>query len=429
MGSRLLNNGQFPDVSGLLLYDTWALNTRRALWYMPGGTVEDLLAVENGCIVHEGAYPFDERGWNAIHAFFKAFKSVFIALPRDTVTMEIAREIRAHCPDITLLVPTEGAFQKSRSVREVVATEGKAGLDIVLMNAEEYPILGLLNLSEVKPVKMWSFKTGFSDLDKTVGGFYLGELSVWTGKRGGGKSTILGQTLLDAIDQGVPVCAYSGELSAWRFKDWVARQAAGPEHVIPQLEPSGKTTFDIPDHIRARIDNWWHDMFFLYDNEIPGASEEESILKMFEFADRKYGCTVYLVDNLMSTRFRGAENNRENFYQAQSSFTGRLVEFAKKHNVHVHLVAHPRKTGSGVIKDADDVSGTGDITNRADNVFAMSRLSESDALQEDCQTVLHILKNRDYGETGAIKLDFDERSRRFYKKTQLGPHKKYGWER
>lgn len=104
------------------------------------------------------------------------------------------------------------------------------------------------------------------------------------------------------------------------------------------------------------------------------------------------------------------------------------MEFAKKHFVHVHLVAHPRKTLGSAIKDADDVSGTGDITNRADNVFAMSRLSDEDALKEDCQTMLYILKNRDFGETGVIKLNFDERSRRFYKKCQLGPHKRYGWE-
>lgn len=429
MDSRFCNS-KYPDVSGLLVYDN-ALDTRRALWYIPNGTLDDLMSVENGCIVRQGAYPFDGRGWEAVGAFFKAFKSVFVALPRDTVTMEIAHEIQAHCPDVTLLVPREGAFGECKSVKEIRARRGEKALNHLLMNVEELPMLGVLNLADVKMIKTYKFQTGFSKLDMAIGGFYLGELSVWTGKRGGGKSTILGQTLLDAVEQGIPVCAYSGELSAWRFKDWVTAQAAGPENITPHLEPSGKTSFEISDFVREKIDKWWDGLFFLYDNEIPGASGEDSILRIFEYVDRKYGCSVYLVDNLMSTRFKGAENNRENFYQAQSSFTGRLVEFAKKHYVHVHLVAHPRKTGGSSVKDADDVSGTGDITNRADNVFSMSRLSDDEAAQENCATMLHILKNRDFGETGAIKLNFDERSRRFYQaqNNNLGPHKKYGWDK
>lgn len=428
MDSDAFRSNGYPDASGLLAYGN-ALDTRRALWFIPSGTPDDLLAVENGCAVRQGAYPFDGRGWEAVHAFFRAFKSVFVAAPRDSVTMEIAREIQAHCPDVPVIVPKDGAFRNAKSLRETLETGGRKAIDHLLLGAEELPAQGLLDLADIKLMKMPSFRTGFTDLDKTIGGFYLGELSVWTGKRGGGKSTILGQTLLDAVEQGIAVCAYSGELSAWRFKDWAARQAAGPENVIPHLEPSGKTSFDIPDSVRRKIDKWWRGLFFLYDNEIPGASGEDSIIRTFEYADRKYGCMVYLVDNLMSTRFNGAENNRENFYQAQSSFTGRLVEFAKKHGVHVHLVAHPRKTPGAVVKDADDVSGTGDITNRADNVFAMSRLSDEDAAKEGCSTMLHILKNRDFGETGYIKLDFDERSKRFYKKCQLGAHRKYGWDK
>lgn len=428
MASNAYLTDGYPDASALFAYGN-ALDTRRALWFVPNGTPEDLLAVENGCIVRQGAYPFDGRGWEIAHAFFGAFKSVFLAAPRDAVAMEFAREIQAHCPDVSVIVPQEGAFRNCKSVRELRDTCGEKALNHILLGAEELPAQGLLDLADVKPMKAMHFRTGFSDLDRTIGGFYFGELSVWTGKRGGGKSTILGQTLLDAVEQGVPVCAYSGELSAWRFKDWAARQAAGPENVIPHLEPSGKTSFDIPDTVREKIDKWWRGLFFLYDNEIPGASGEDSILKIFEYADRKYGCMVYLVDNLMSTRFNGADNNRDNFYQAQSSFTGRLVEFAKKHYVHVHLVAHPRKTSGTVIRDADDVSGTGDITNRADNVFTMARLSDEEAAKEDCSTMLHILKNRDFGETGYIKLNFDEKSKRFYKKCQLGPHKKYGWDK
>jgi twinkle protein len=96
------------------------------------------------------------------------------------------------------------------------------------------------------------------------------------------------------------------------------------------------------------------------------------------------------VDNLMTARFSTSADR--DFFRAQSNFTGRLVEFAKKFEVHVHLVAHPRKSQGAL--EADDVSGSGDITNRADNVFSLDRLDEKDAQMKGYTAALKVLKNR-----------------------------------
>ena len=79
----------------------------------------------------------------------------------------------------------------------------------------------------------------------------------------------------------------------------------------------------------------------------------------------------------MSARF-GASNDGD-FYRGQSNFVGRLVEFAKREEVHVHLVAHPRKNDGKAMLDADEVGGSGDITNRAYNVFSLQRLTDQEA--------------------------------------------------
>ena len=61
------------------------------------------------------------------------------------------------------------------------------------------------------------------------------------------------------------------------------------------------------------------------------------------------------------------------YFRAQSNFAGRLVQFAKTRGVHVHLVAHPRKSDkTRKHLSSDDVGGSGDLTNRADNVFILS---------------------------------------------------------
>ena len=229
---------------------------------------------------------------------------------------------------------------------------------------------------------------------------------------------------MNAIDQGQRVCAYSGELSAWRFKDWISMQAAGSTHLTEQRDPfSGKLFYQIDPGIRPLLDDWWRGQFFLYDNKVASASDEDSILKTFEYAVRRYGCSVFLVDNLMSARFKAMRDS--DFFRAQSSFTGRLVEFAKKHEVHVHLVAHPRKTSSRL--EADDVGGSGDITNRADNVFSLERLDAVSAEEKGYDTVLTVLKNRSFGSTVSVGMSFDPRTRRFARPHEL--EKVYGWDR
>jgi hypothetical protein len=128
--------------------------------------------------------------------------------------------------------------------------------------------------------------------------------------------------------------------------------------------------------------------------------------------------------NLMTCRYGTDSDN--NFYRMQSNLVGQLVEFAKRYDIHVHLVAHPRKSNGGL--DNDDVAGSGDITNRADNVFSLERLSESDKKSHNCDTMLKILKNRVEGASGKIGLNYDPISRRLYMPSK-GNTRVYGWEK
>ena len=115
--------------------------------------------------------------------------------------------------------------------------------------------------------------------------------------------------------------------------------------------------------------------------------DEGNILRLFEYAHRRYDCDVFLVDNIMTAALKDAATL--GYWQAQSVFTGRLVAFAKGRGVHVHLVAHPRKTDKRI--EADDVGGSADITNRADNVFKVERVK--DEMAELCKMDGDMLKH------------------------------------
>ena len=91
-------------------------------------------------------------------------------------------------------------------------------------------IKGIIPLQDIKSVdvtKIPHLKSNIKSLDAILGGFRMGELTVFTGKRGEGKSTFASQMLIEALDQGFSVCAYSGELRADTFQLWTHNQMAG----------------------------------------------------------------------------------------------------------------------------------------------------------------------------------------------------------
>lgn len=413
------------DASKWLAYSPEHMDTRRALWLVRD--VFDEYALEDNTVaLAEGA---DFQAFRSCEPFLSAFPSVFLALADKDLVDTVADALAEFAPSVPVLKPAPGAFRDHASVREVLDAGGQQAVERLLIGAVEQPAAGLLDLATVErqgPEDQPSVQSGIRDLDRAIGGFYAGELSVWTGKRGGGKSTLLGQLLLNALDQGFPVCAYSGELPAWRFKQWVTIQAAGPEHVVERQDRySDKTFYSVPTAVQNRIDDWWRGRFMLFDNRRDNG--EDSILRIFEYAYRRYSCCIFLVDNLMTTKFSSMSDR--DFYRAQSNFTGRLVEFAKRHEVHVHLVAHPRKTENGRSLEADDIGGSGDVSNRADNVFSLTRLDAQGAASYGFQTALRTLKNRQFGETVSIGLDYEPKSRRFFKALTGNPYQKYGWER
>lgn len=416
------------DATTWLTYFPEQLDTRRSLWFMHD--VLDVDAVkENAVCLGLGV---DDWGCLAECApFLRAFPSVFLSIPEEDVRTIVAEAMEEFVPGLRILLPRGGAFGKHERVRDVLESGGQSAVDRLLAEATERPMPGLLDLSDVEAVDLASLPSvlsGIPTLDQLTGGFYGGELSVWTGKRGGGKSTLLGQLLVEAVDQGQRVCAYSGELAAWRFKEWTYLQAAGPSNVMLKTDPySGRQFCSVSPMIQRQLDTWCKGKFFLYDNTAPGGNSEDSILSLFDYAVNRYGCSIFLVDNLMTARF-GTSSDKD-FYRAQSNFTGRLVEFAKAREVHVHLVAHPRKGDGHKVDDADEVGGSGDITNRADNVFSLQRLTDEEAEKQGFQTVLRILKNRSFGESAAIGLNYHQASRRFFKAGTGTPNKQYGWER
>lgn len=306
-----------------------------------------------------------------------------------------------------------------KDANEVLYHDGTQAVIDAVKNAQNVPMAGLTSLASLPdydPGKDTVISSGMSGIDSVMGGgFRTGEVTVWTGINSSGKSTLLGQVLLSTVNEGYKVCAYSGELPGQIFRYWIDLQAAGPAYVYDQWREERKATvIQVKFEAVKAIREWYKDYFYLYDSN--GAAAEDALLEVFEYAVQRYDCRVFMVDNLMTTVL-GSESERD-FYRKQSEFIGRMVEFAHNYDVHVHVVAHPRKVQAGKRLTKMDVSGSGDITNRADNVFCVHRLTRKELEKEEyygCSTVVEVWKNRANGKQDIeIKLGFECNSRRFY---------------
>lgn len=437
---RSLKTEGFCEIPGLVAaMDVLAFEPRFLDPALPSGLwfcdcAESVQAISINAVCLKSSASWDDLA--KCQAFFHAFPYVVIVATDGTTRKQMTHELRRRVAGMVFYVARDKAFRGCASVQELRETHGLSAIQEILMDTVELPVYGLLNLADVKPPDMASIesvRSGFPIIDKRIGGFHMGELSVWTGRRGDGKSTLLGEILLDAVDQDCRVCAYSGELPDWKFKYWTSLQAAGPAHI--EMKPdnrNGKVLPMVPQIIQEQIDRWLDRRFYLYDIGSSATHDAETILRMFNYAHNTYGCNVFLVDNIMTARFKTGRD--ADYYRAQSNFVADLVSFVRRASVHVHLVAHPRKTQTGKHLNNDDVGGIGDITNLADNVFSLERSQRKDAIGDQAResvTALAILKNRMWGATTrsgeAIQLQFDPKSKRFYRPGRP-LDKRYGWD-
>jgi len=351
--------------------------------------------------------------------FLGRYDDIALFGDNDEAGLAMIKKLKAKLSDHRLWV----VKHDEKDANLLLYRQGKLAVVNAWSEAEEVQVAGLINLASVTPLDPKDVRkatSGIKGIDRILGGFLLGDVTVWTGKRASGKSTVLSQVMLDAIEQGYSVCAYSGELKADQFQYWTDLQAAGRANIQEYFDANTQRDVRYLDRqLREAIHTWYNRKYWLYDNTATLEDEERDVIKIFERAAKRYDCSVFMIDNLMTVDY-GSIKERD-FNLLQTKFVNALAKFANMHNAHVHLVAHPRKTSE--INDSDEVSGTGNITNRAANVISVSRCD----MGSDTDVTLKVLKNRWEGQTGDVKLMYDGKSRRVYEPGET-PSRQYGWE-
>lgn len=179
-----------------------------------------------------------------------------------------------------------------------------------------------------------------------------GELSIWAGVNGHGKSMMISQIMLGAMNRGEKVCIASMEMKPVSTMLRMARQAAA------NSEPS------IP-FIR-KFHSWTDNKLWLYDQQ--GAVKSSRMIALSRYCRSQLGITHIVIDSLMKCGIKTDD------YNAQKEFINELHSLAQDTGLHVHVVAHLRKSGSEMERpDKMDVKGAGEIVDQTDNLFIVWR--------------------------------------------------------
>lgn len=234
-----------------------------------------------------------------------------------------------------------------------------------------------------------------------------GEVSIWAGINGHGKTEIVSNIVLDHLGQEGRACVCPLEFKPSKWLKRIVRQATGTP------APSPKHVDHIMDAFNGQL--WVY--------QCAGTAKSSEMVEVFRYAVKRYAIQIFVVDNLAKCGFA------EDDYNGQKGFVDVLSDFARDFGVHVILVAHMRKPHSGEDKPPEkhDVKGTGALTDMVATVVTVWRNKPKEKrvlagefvpeTEPDCVLVCSKQNNGEHEPT--VKLWFDRKSHQYLEEPGL----------
>ena len=389
---------------------------------------------------HDGGstkYEVKECPWKNTHSSNNPYSSALFQDAEGKITYTCAH---SHCKDKQWkdfrLAYEPDAYTKIPSIQPIYQPRSYVPPKQTYQIKDEIPELGekWMSMSSIKKVdisQLEHVKTGFTDLDRNIIGLYMSEVTILSGSNASGKSSWLNTLLMNIIEQGTKVALWSGELRPDILKAWLQMVAAGKNNL--RLSAYGDGKYYVPNNVADRIDSWMDGKFFLYNNEY--GAKWQQIFNDMELL-LKAGVKVFALDNLFSLDIDILDGDKNN---KQRELILQIKEFAKKNQVHIILVAHPRKVTTFLRKN--DISGSSDLQNAVDKIFIIHRVNNdffragADFFGEATinmyrgfGNVIEVCKERMFGIVDLmVGMHYEIESRRF--KNTAEENTQYGWER
>lgn len=243
--------------------------------------------------------------------------------------------------------------------------------------------------------------------------FRKGEVTVWGGANGNGKSLVTGQIALSLIAQDEKVCIASFEMKPSKTLERMGRQYSGFNADDPAFAGSTAAKMELIK-VYEEFKEWTDGRLWLYDQQ--GTVTATQVAAVVRYCAKEKGITHFFIDSLMKCVAS------EDDYNGQKMFVDELTAIARDHGIHIHLVHHIRKPADENHKPSKyDYKGTGAITDQVDNVISVWRNKAKEKKRDEGKPVedkepdaLLICDKQRNGEwEGSIGLWFDRQSMQY----------------
>lgn len=227
-----------------------------------------------------------------------------------------------------------------------------------------------------------------------------GELTVWAGINGHGKSLLTGQVVLSLMSQ--------------QQKCMVASFEMKPLSTIKRMRRQASLGAAATEQFTREFSAWTDGKLWLYDHQ--GQVDVTRIAALLRYCSQTLGIQHAVIDSLMKC-VRGEDD-----YNGQKEMLDILTGIARDTGMHVHLVHHIRKSGDEAsVPGKFDLKGSGTISDQADNVMVVWRnkrkqfdVQAGKEVKEEIPDALVICEKQRNGEwEGKVGLWFHDASQQY----------------
>ena len=400
------------------------------------GEIDTLSVMESG-LYNVVSVPMGSQNLHWIEECFdwlEQFNTIIICGDNDEPGVKMRKEAISrlgswrckyvNIPDI--ITDSTGVKRKVKDANEVLFFMGKDYLRDLILNADEAEVSTVVNVSDIEDVDINNIdgvETGIKELDHSLMRLFYGTLTVVSGKPGAGKTSFLSQLICQSMEQDITPFFFSREMPNYLQRSWLYSIMAGPSNMEKHETNNGTEYYTVNSEVKNQINKYYNKKWFLYRDD--ASNKLEDIMLSMENCLRKYGCKLFVLDNLMTIDIGGDADSE---LKKQTEAINKLIAFAIKWQCSIVLVCHPRKMPAGEDVGIYDLSGTANIINLAHRSISLRRIN-NEKEGSNYNVKLTIIKDRLFGHANKqIDLYYDVPSRRFYTNNdEYNYH--YNWEK
>lgn len=357
------------------------------------------------------------------------FESIIICADNDDAGVKMQKECvprlgswRTKVVDIPA-IPIGNTGRVTKDLNEILYVCGKDKVLELILDAKDSPVPSVADLSDVEPTEyedVDGVTTGLKAIDDELMRLFFGTLTIVSGQPGSGKSSLLTQLVCNSLDNDIGTWLFSGELPNGVEKSWFNYIFAGPRNITDAISRRGNPYKKISTTTLAEINKTYKGRWHIYRDDYDNTLDK--LIASMTDTVRKYGARCLILDNFMCIDTETSEEE----LRSQTDTIKKLIEFAKKYQVAVILVCHPRKMDAGTNVGIYDIAGTSNIVNLAHRTIGLRRVT--DAERENAakysekrrqllkyDVIVTIVKDRMFGRQNIdVGLYYDPASRRFF---------------